>query len=384
MIYIVIPEPFSATEGVALAKIASDFMRYESKTIVVCPAADKSWGYPNSRILVCPLLDRLRRLRGWRFVPMWIRHILLSNAFKPLLCRLTPNDVVWFTNWWEMAEPIREEIRRISAKFIYHVHNSHKGITSAGLFHRLDPDAIVFLSDAMRHEVETEILSSTPVYTIYNGSEASRFWPSETPPSNDPPVVLFVGRLVPYKGVHVLLNAIKILRNRNIPVHCRIVGSAGAESANSKPTPYVASLHSTAPSNVRFVGFRSGTQIAEEYRGSDILCCPSTFAEPSGLVNIEAMACGLPVVASRTGGIPEIASDGGILLFERGNEVYLADKLQVLLLDRDLRLNVGAQGLASFKRRFTAEIAARHYMEVVGSVIANSGPSTSQKPTLGT
>jgi glycosyltransferase involved in cell wall biosynthesis len=85
-------------------------------------------------------------------------------------------------------------------------------------------------------------------------------------------------------------------------------------------------------------------------------------------VNIEAMGCGLPVVASRIGGIPEIASEGGILLFETGNAVDLADKLQQLLSDRALRLLLREQGLASFKHRFTAELAVASYVKVAASL----------------
>ena len=374
MIYIVIPESFSASEGVALAKIAADIMRYEPKTVVVCPASDDTWGYAKSRIMVLPLMGVLRRVRGFHYIPVGIRRLLLTRAFRPLLSQLQTDDVVWFVNWCEMAEPIRESIRQAGAKLVYHIHNSHAAFATEGGFFRLDPDAIVFLSDAMRQEVETQTPSRTHLYTIHNGCEESRFWPSEALPCNEPPVVLFVGRVVPYKGVHVLIQAIKILNERSVPVWCRVVGSAHALAQNAKATPYVTSLHSTAPPNVSFAGFRSGTQIAEEYRASDILCCPSIFPEPFGLVNIEAMACGLPVVASRTGGIPEIAAGGGILLFETGDAEDLANKLQRLLSDRNLRMQLREEGLSSFKRRFRSATAVEAYLQVVSAVTTHSSP----------
>jgi spore coat protein SA len=293
---------------------------------------------------------------------------LLRSAFRPLLSRLRPGDVVWFINWWEMADPIQDRIRQSGAKFVYHIHNSHQDFALKGGFQRLRPDAIIFISDAMRQEVATAIPSIIPVYTIHNGCEASRFWPAETPPANEIPVVLFVGRLVPYKGVHVLLEAIRILNERKVPVVCRIVGSAHAQARDRKPTAYVTSLQRDAPPNVTFAGFRAATEIAEEFRASDILCCPSTFAEPFGLVNIEAMGCGLPVVGSRIGGIPEIASEGGILLFETGDAADCANKLQQLLLNKDLRLSLREQGLASFNRRFTADAAVAAYVRVAASL----------------
>ena len=373
MIYLVISEPFSATLGVALAKVAADFMRYSPEAVVVCPAADDSWAVPKSRILIVPALKWLLRVRGWRFVPMFFRRLIVSHVFRSMIVKLQVSDTVWFNNGWELAVPIRAKIRQTGAKLIYHIHNSHKEVVSGGLFHSIDADAMIFLSEAMLREVETDIPVSTPVYIIHNGCEESLFWPRETPLSNDPPVVLFVGRLTSEKGVHVLLQAMKILYERNISVHCKVVGSAHAQG--HKPTPYVVSLYNMAPPNVSFVGFCSGATIAEEYRAADVLCCPSTWAEPFGLVNIEAMACGLPVVASRVGGIPEIASDGGILLVEAGNAEKLAEKLELVLFDHEFRMQLRAEGLASFRRRFTAEIAIRRYNEVAEHLALGAAPS---------
>jgi glycosyltransferase involved in cell wall biosynthesis len=90
-------------------------------------------------------------------------------------------------------------------------------------------------------------------------------------------------------------------------------------------------LFKTKPSNVEFKGYRSAKDIGEEYRAADILCCPSIWQEPFGNVLIEAMACGIPVVATRVGGIPEIAAEGGVQLVEPNSAVELANALQKLI-----------------------------------------------------
>jgi spore coat protein SA len=174
----------------------------------------------------------------------------------------------------------------------------------------------------------------------------------------------------------VLMEAMKLLQERNVDVICRMVGSSYA--GGSKPTPYVRELQKHRPSNVQFEAFCSGREIAKMYRSADLFCCPSVFQEPFGNVNIEAMACGIPVVATRVGGIPEIAAEGGVVLVEPNSAVELADALQGLIEDRDLRERVGADGLRSFQRRFSWPIIFRKYQEVV----RNLEPPREQKQAV--
>jgi len=147
---------------------------------------------------------------------------------------------------------------------------------------------------------------------------------------------------------------------------CKVVGSSF--TAGSKATRYEKRLYKDRPPNVRFEGYRSAKEIAQEYRESDVFCSPSVFQEPFGNVNIEAMACGLPVVSTRVGAIPEVASEGGFLLVEPESALQLADALQVLIEDRDLRAKLAAEGLASFKRRFTWPTIVGQYREIEESL----------------
>jgi spore coat protein SA len=190
-------------------------------------------------------------------------------------------------------------------------------------------------------------------YVVHNGADDTLFYPRlETAEiANAVPFILYVGRLDPVKGVHVLMAAMNILEDRKVNVCCKVIGSHAF--GGSKATPYVRSLLKSSPSGVRFEGWRSGKEIAEEYRAADILCCPSIGQEAFGNVNIEAMACGIPVVATRVGGIPEIAAEGGVLLVEPNSATELADALQKLVEDKDLRAKVARAGLQSFRRRFT-------------------------------
>jgi glycosyltransferase involved in cell wall biosynthesis len=108
--------------------------------------------------------------------------------------------------------------------------------------------------------------------------------------------------------------------------------------------------------------------MGDQFRSGDIFCCPSIWEEPFGKVIVEAMACGLPVVATRVGGIPEIARDGGVLLVKPGSATELADALQSLIKDLNKRQAVAEAGLASFHRNFTWHAVLSRYNEIINGL----------------
>jgi glycosyltransferase involved in cell wall biosynthesis len=128
--------------------------------------------------------------------------------------------------------------------------------------------------------------------------------------------VLFVGRLDRQKGVDILYKALEHLRERAFAV---VVGEAVVADPSRSVPP---------PPNVRAMGWLARQQIAELCRAADVLVVPSRW-EGFGLVALEAMRCGCAVVASRTGGLPEVIDDGvSGLLFEPGDAGQLAALLE--------------------------------------------------------
>jgi spore coat protein SA len=280
---------------------------------------------------------------------------------------------VWCHNWPYVAEGLSRAIDRKGARLIYHAHNSLIDYSARTTFQAFTPDALIFNSEAMRKTAVDLLPYLRNTCSVPNGADESLFYP---PPSgslrNNPvPVILYVGRLVPRKGVHVLVEAMKILEERNVQAVCKVVGSSHAGGSRNKMTGYIRDLRSQSTSNIQFEGFRTATLIAQEYRSADIFCCPSTWQEPFGMVNVEAMACGLPVVASRVGGIPEIAAGGGVRLVEPGSPVELADALQSLIEDRDLRQRTGAEGLRSFHLNFTWAMICSELSRICQSLAQN-------------
>jgi spore coat protein SA len=178
--------------------------------------------------------------------------------------------------------------------------------------------------------------------------------------------VIFAGRLIPEKGVHVLTAAMHLLQQRGESAHARIVGSTGfAAGGRSR---YVDRIKKDAPSNVTFEGYRSGPALTELFQQADVCCCPSTWTEPFGLVLVEAMATGLPIVATNVGGIPEILADGGGVLIPPNDVEALADALQALAADKTRRLEIGQEAKRSFTKNFSWSTIREKYRMILDTI----------------
>ena len=133
-------------------------------------------------------------------------------------------------------------------------------------------------------------------------------------------------------------------------------------------TAYSRSIMRNAPPNIEFGGYRPASALAEEFRRADIFCSPSVWEEPFGLVNVEAMASGLPVVSTRRGGVPEIFADGGGVLVQQGSATELASALEGLIRNAGRRRELGTEGYSSFQRNFTWKTVHRRYREVLAGL----------------
>jgi glycosyltransferase involved in cell wall biosynthesis len=157
----------------------------------------------------------------------------------------------------------------------------------------------------------------------------------------DAPIILFFGSLVRYKGPDVLLKAFKTIK-KEFPKAKLIFAGRGEmfdELSNQ-------ALKLDLVNDVLFTGFVEEDKKPLYFKAADIFCLPSTtMAESFGIVNLEAMASGIPIVASNLGGIPDIVKHGvNGLLAEPGNYQNLADNLLCLLKDEDMRKRFGDQG----------------------------------------
>ena len=225
------------------------------------------------------------------------------------------------------------------------------GRTWGGLVHRLF-DRFLAIS-----RFSAQLLGAPPALThvIYGGADTRRFAPQ---PAVDRDGVLFVGRLTPHKGIDRLIRALPA------DASLRIAGSIGHDPRPPEQD-YPALLRQLAEGrDVTFLGPVPDPALPDLYRRATVLALPSVdrtcygrnvpVSELLGLVALEAMASGTPVVASRIGGLAEVVVDRETgFLVEPGDTAALGDRLARLLSDHHLAARLGANARDLVVERFT-------------------------------
>ena len=181
--------------------------------------------------------------------------------------------------------------------------------------------------------------------------------------------LLYVGRLAPIKGLETLLDAMARLRAAGTRVHLSIVGGDADEPLNGHEGELRARLaRLDLRSAVTFVGAQPQERLRAWYVAADATVLPSHY-ESFGMVAMEAMACGIPVVASRVGGLQTTVRDGvtGLLVPDH-DPAALAGALDRLLGDPDLCFRLGREGVqwaARHRWPCIAEAVCREYAALV-------------------
>jgi spore coat protein SA len=354
-------EPFSEFHGGAISRWAANVLRNGS-AVVVCPSADTTWNFPAESIWVLQNLKRYHRLRHYlRQLPWTLHRRVLQQIFRPLLKQVQQGDIVWIHNRPDFAIALTPHIRRAGGKVVLHLHNSHLVEWQTTLMREVHVDRLIFVSEFLRNQAQKKFPLLDTSDVIYNGADETIFYPGPDKQTRVP-VVLFAGRLVRDKGVHVLVDAMKLLMQQRVNLQLRIVGSSNF--GNGRETDYIAQLKANAPATVSFLPYRSGPALGDLFREADIFCSPSIWDEPFGLVNVEAFATALPVVSTRGGGTSEIFEHGGGIIVERESAEQLASALRQLAEDATLRSVIGKQGYAIFREQFTWSSAKAQVQEI--------------------
>ena len=195
------------------------------------------------------------------------------------------------------------------------------------------------------------VLPDERVALIDNGVPVEAYATPE--PSHDPPRVLFVGLLTPRKGVLDLLAASRLLRDRGVAHELWLLGGTPDEGPAAE-----AEVRAALDDQVRLLGTRPPEAMPQEFAAADVFCLPSWW-EAMPLSVLEAMAAGLPVVATDVGDVARAVADGvtGFVVPPQDPE-KLADALQPLLTDPALRRRMGAAGRARVTEKFSVAVTA--------------------------
>jgi glycogen synthase len=257
-------------------------------------------------------------------------------------------------------------------------------------------DAVVAVSQEMRADI-LRLFSVRPerVHVIYNGIDTEEY--RRTPDraqlrryglDSGPPYVLFVGRISRQKGILHLLRAVP-----HLDAGTRLVLCASSPDSEEIGREVEAAVARTRASGYDVVWIReivNRRTAIELYSHAAVFCCPSIY-EPFGIINLEAMACETPVVASAIGGIREVVVHGetGFLVplaqhteapFEPVNTDEfardLARSINLLLADPDRRRRMGADGRRRAETRFSWASIARETLALYRSLCPGSAPTS--------
>lgn len=176
-----------------------------------------------------------------------------------------------------------------------------------------------------------DISPNIKINIIPNGVDTNQYFPGEPIPDQGPLKLLCVARLIKRKGQHYLIEAVKRITDQGVDISLDLVGSGDAEGE------YRALVESfQVEDRIKFRGYISREEIRDCYAQAHVFVLPS-YNEGMSVATLEAMACGLPVIVSRTPGTDELVKEGqNGYTFEWGDVDTLTNLLLVLDSDRAL------------------------------------------------
>ena len=258
-------------------------------------------------------------------------------------------------------------------------------------------DRIIAVSAAMRRDIlrTYPAIDAERVAVVHNGIDANEYQPDAGTDvlrrfgvDPDRPIVMYLGRVTRQKGLPHLLDAALEIDPKAQLVLC--AGAADTPELEAEVSSKVRRI-ATERGNVNWIGQVAKEDIPQLLTHADVFVCPSIY-EPLGIVNLEAMACETPVVATATGGIPEVVVDGetGLLVpFEpvegRGGGPRdpaqfakdIAERTNALLADPERAAAMGRAGRHRVLEHFTWNAAARRTLEIYRALMGKGSGAAS-------
>lgn len=238
-------------------------------------------------------------------------------------------------------------------------------------------DRVVVLSQFVRGQVESLMPSALErTRVVPPGVDLERFSPGDRTRAreamglpSDAPLVVTVRRLARRMGIDILLRAIHLLVSRGTRVAVAIAG-VGPEGETLKALCHELGLEQ----HVRFLGRVPDEQLPNVLRAADLFVLPTRSMEGFGLVTIEAMACGVPVVGTDNGATPEILRAVDPRLLAHADPEALAAAIGRMLADKGLRLELGARGLEVARSRYAWGACVASLDEVYEELVTAAPP----------
>lgn len=309
---------------------------------------------------------------------MWNLPVSLAQEAE----RLRPGRVIYYmasywpaetdahtAYWQDLADGWRRWPKQVAGALLT------RGWIQATPRNALDFRRVLCVSDYLRRRIVAEAeIPAAKTRVVHNGIDLDDFRQRPLPAPGDPLKILYAGRFSPDKGVHTILESLSHLQPDDLPPGSGVtlVGS-GAPAYEARLKALAATLPD--PDLVTFRGFVPRTEMPAILHDHNVLVFSSIWPEPLARMVQEAMAVGLIVVGTETGGTPEILFDGeNGLTFPAGDAAVLAEKLRWLAHHADQLPTLAGTARQTVERRFTLvrmiDELEQNFRDITGNVAA--------------
>jgi glycosyltransferase involved in cell wall biosynthesis len=313
----------------------------------------------------------------WEVVPFQAG-FSLKRAMEcaSLIRKYKPSVVIYAFNG--VLRPYPWVARLLGVRRIFYNDHTSRGIAPerrnilkvvAGRFLTLPVTSSICVSDYVRRcELAERFIAPQRVETVYNGIDlcgvaaaigSGRDFRERYGIPPEKKVILQVSWMVPVKGVDKLLRAARIVLDRVPDAHFVLAGEGSHRS-----TYEALGVELGIASSVTWTGMVKNPLKDGLFDAADICCLFSQWQEACPLAVLEAMAFGVPVISSNTGGLPELVADGHTgYVVDKDDFSALAEKILTLLADSDLRMQLGANAKAWIAKKFDLTRTVDAYIE---------------------
>ena len=290
--------------------------------------------------------------------------VSIIQGFRPELCLL--GDITF------LSHIIFRPLLKMGIPVIHHLGNKNQGYTIPDT-----PQSDLYLPATASRWLKDEVLRQgyplKRISVVYPGAFVSEFNMHILPATNKLRIA-YAGIIRPYKGPHILIEALKRLHDQGIDFMCSLAGTAPDTEFLDRLKKFVFS--SGMEDWVTFVGFLSREELKAFFAKHNVLAFPSVFQEPFGISQVEAMAAGLTVVSSGTGGAGEIIEHGKSgIIFESEKSESLARELMALVEDPEKWEEISREGRKRAMEKFDIErsvdILEQEFLELLSTACSS-------------